>query len=450
MEDYNDLKEYTYLYFLNNSIEVEKLISSMLLILYYNDKCLEKDERSNYKLLVSEAFIKDCNKKILFLKNGDKIAKLNEIDKFKLLRDKIAHGDFVINPNNNNLVFKIRNGEVDLKLDQEIETEVSQKTLFIFGEAISNYYRYLSSDLERKTIYIKDGLEYEFIDIPKKGYQRNNQYNYRFSNLVDFLLKPMNYIHYELGIKSMRNKTQLSRGMFNVRYTVKETDKKDMRDYSPYQKEIEKYLFNRTFGERTDNCFYEECIDNLIDFYKYYIYPLENFLKDDDKNIESLQNEEMFNFESLSIPKTDNIKNVRNIGKVDSYNNDIERILNKLNKLQEKKDNYESNQYYKDNEKINELTEEIDSLISILLNSSVVNSYNYNKNRSTIETIRCAITHGSYDCNEEKKEIVFKDDWHNKNSNLTITSNEFKSILSRDNKNKILNQYETVYQRKIY
>lgn len=450
MCDYNKLKEHTYLYFLNNDIDVEKMISSMLLILYYNDKCIEKDEKSNYKLLVSEAFIKDCNKKILFLKNEDKIAKLNEIDKFKLLRDKIAHGDFVLNPSNNNLIFKIRNGEVALKLNQEIETEVALNSLFTFGESLSNYYRYISSDFERKTIYIKDGLEYEFIDTPKKGCHRNNQYNNRFYNLVDFLLRPTNYIHYELGIKSMRHKTKLSRGMFDISYTTKETDKKDMRDYFPYKKDIEKYLLNRTFGERTDNEFYEEYIDNLIDFYKYYIYPLENFLKDDDKNIESLQNEEMFNFESLTIPKTDNIKSVQNIGKINSYTNDIERILNKLNKLQEKKNSYESNEYYKDNEKINKLTQEIDSLISILLNSSVVNSYNYNKNRSIIELIRCSITHGSYECNEEKQVITFSDDWHNKDNKLTITSDEFKSILSRNNKNKILNQYETVYKRRIY
>ncbi len=447
MHSYNELKKYTYMYLLNDSEEVQKLISAMLVIMYYNDKCIEKDNRSNYTELVSNSFIKACNQKIQFLKNESLIYQLNDIDKFKLLRDKIAHGDFVINPENGNFIIKIRNGEVAIPLEEEIETEIPQYSIIYFAEGVSNYYRFLNSDTERKTICIKDGIEYEFIDKPKGIYSRNNLYNLQFDRLIELVTSHRYAITDRPWFRNNRHLNRITRDRFEVKISMKETDKDNCIIINPDQKQIETSLINRIYNYE-ENYPYDEFVDSLIDFYRYYIYPLENFLKVEDKNIASLTSEKMFSFENLDIPKTENIKTIEDIGKVNSYNNDITIIINKLNNLESRKNSYESNPYFNDNQKIEKLKEEIDELLEILINDSVANSYNYNKNRSIVEIIRCAITHGSYDINGDK--ITFTDDWHDQNRTVTITKREFINMLNHNNKKEILKQYETVYQRKIY
>lgn len=448
MDNYENLKEYTYLFLLNDKYANE-LIKSIITILYYNDKCIEKNNKGEHKLLVTKKFIENCNKNIIFLKNNNKISKLSEIDKFKIIRDKLAHGDFVINKDNN-IMFKIRDKEVSKKLEEDIETEISIYNINDFAYYISQYYMSLDARRERKSTIIKNGFEYEFIDKPKKGSQRNDNYNSRFYIIVKYLTNPKNLEHFTLAQKSITNTTNLNPGLIDIDYKVKETNKKDTDLLFPYKKDFEKYFFTNLYDNNQEQSKYRNFLNNIIEFYKYYIYPLENFLKKDDKNITSLQNDNMFNFETIDLPIIDNYNEEYDVGKVKSYMGDIDIISDKLKKQYERLTSLENNKYYKDKNEIETIKKQINELVKVLTTNSVMNIYNYKKNRSIIEHLRCSITHGTYEYDINSDTIYFIDNWNSNKKEIKITNAELSKMLCYNNKNIIAEQYENVYKKKIY
>ena len=457
MDNYNSLKKETYSYLLNDSDEVRKLIISMITILYYHDKCIEKDNKHNYKLNVTKSFIKQCNASIIFTKNDNQVYKLNEIDRFNTIRNKIAHGDFTIDEEKQCFIFIIRPNEVTTNIKDEIETEVPMKSIISFSKKLPFYYRFLSSKKERKTIYITEGKEYEFIDKPKKKLQRNNTYESYFYLVAENIVKPKSVAHYAMAKKSLRNTTAFNPSFFDIKYTERETEKEDDIIILPEAKDFEMNLITQLY-KADFTSMYDSFVNNLIDFYRYYIYPLENFLKEEDKTIQSLQNDHNFGFESLSIEDSTITDESNLVGKVKNYKKEIKRIESRLNKLYEnmvREENIKEMKKTKEEkeklqERINSIKENINSLLDLLNNVSVQKMYDYGQNRSLIEHIRCSITHGTFDYKLKSDEISFTDEWQGQKEELIIKNKDFENLFSYDNKEKIRNQYEKVYQRKLY
>lgn len=164
--DYDKLKKDTYLFLLGNSIKAKRLVYATLLIALCHDKCIKDD-----KLLVSESFIKKCNLLVPFETNYDNMLSLSEEEKFSLIRNKLAHGDFVYNEETDELYFKHAiNGNM-------VTSSMKLNNIFKFAEEITNYYDFLSSDLERKKIVISDGLKMVFTDSLDPSSSRSERYN---------------------------------------------------------------------------------------------------------------------------------------------------------------------------------------------------------------------------------------------------------------------------------
>lgn len=192
---------------------------------------------------------------------------------------------------------------------------------------------------------------------------------------------------------------------------------------------------------------YQELLDLLSQLYVIFIYPLENFLKGDDRSVSSLQNNDMFDFSLLDINTTSPMVNV---SKTMQYDEDLIRAYKKLGLYHEKINklkNYRGNDKEKIKKDIINLESEIDTLKELFCNNSVKLIYSYSKNRSIIEHLRCSLMHGSYFYNEIDDTITFIDYWKGETQfNETITLKDLKSIIDGENLNHVLNQFKTVYE----
>ena len=444
MIDYDKLKKDTYLFLLGNSKDAKKLVYATLLISLCHDKCIKDN-----KLMVSSSFIKKCNLLVPFEINYEKMCILSEEEKFSLIRNKLAHGDFVYNEETEELYFKhIINGN-------EVMSSMKLKNVLKFAEEITRYYDFLGSDLERKRIVISDGLKMVFTDsLDPKAY-RSESYNARVERQIFNARKCLPYMfQYNPEQKrydgyclmmghSKTKKSGYGPKKYRLEISISETDEEDMIINNPYQNTLERELL-LMLNDKGSN--YEEVLDLLSKFYVIFIYPLENFLKGDDRSVSSLQNNSMFDFSLLDINANSPMVNV---SKTMQYNEDLMRAYKKLGLYHEKiakLKNYCGNNREKIEKEILVLETEIDNLKNLFCNNSVKLIYSYSKNRSIIEHLRCSLMHGNYFYNEIDGTLTFVDYWKGENQfNETITLKEFRTIFSGENIAHVMEQFNEVY-----
>ena len=242
-------------------------------------------------------------------------------------------------------------------------------------------------------------------------------------------------------------------GMFNITVHVRGADtlEKYVNEY-PNRKMVEWGLLHRLNYPQYHNHVCDDFINALIIFYKYYIYPLENFLKGEDKNAMSLLNDDMFGFEKLNI-SNELVKDVPYVGKVDGYIDSQSAIYDKINNLYDEfveVENDDNNPYYDNTERKNKIEKKLTPYIDIISNPSIVRLYSYGKNRSFIEHLRCAIEHGNYDYDYNSGNITFTDSWQDKYYEGNLSIYDLYTLFSKKNRELILNQFVTVYNVEEY
>lgn len=451
MINYDNLKKDTYLFLISDNDDAKKLILSSLLISLCHDKCLNDNET-----FVSKSFIKKCCLLAQFNLNYEKMDKLSDEEKFSLIRNKLAHGDFVYDSDTKEIYIRHNiNNECVL-------TSIKLDNIINFAKEITNYYDCLNNDFHRQKIVIYQGYKMTFIENNTPFKNRSKSTNEHFEYLVNCVKRRLPYIMarnnpnrkkyncYEIirpWRKSDKN-ISLAKTM-NIDVYIEKTDQKDMiidrPDVNPLIKELELLLNTSTCDSN-----YQTIFDLLCKFYVIYIYPLENFLKNNDSNVYSLNDDKMFNFSLLDINSVDDINTI-NVGKTIGYSDDLIKCYEKIGKLSDRKNKLMKCQTYNSdlNIKLQEIEKSIDELIDLLNNNCIKTIYNYSKNRSIIEHLRCSIMHGNYFYNENEDTLTFKDIWKNKELyNKTLTLSEFRNLFNISNTNLISEQFEEVYSKK--
>ncbi len=433
-----DLKRDTFVYLISNRWQANELIVASLIISYYFEKCIQK-QNDKLKPLVSKNFLKECANLLKFNSDDQKIESLNYLQKINLIRGKLAHGDFVISPYEDSIII-----ETDIN-GETASAEISINSIISFANHISKCTRFPKPSEKRETIYYKDGYEFRIIDKPKKHTDRNKLYEKKLSHIINkFILSNGSFY------KDLMEHKKLLLGSFDIVVHINSTGIKEnyINEY-PNRKLFEWGLLNRLNYPQNRNHLCDDFIDGLVMFYKYYIYPLENFLKGEDKNAMSLLNDDMFGFEKLDI-SDQLIKDVPYVGKVDSYIDSQGTICDKINNLYDEfveVENDDDNPYYDNTDRKSKIEEKLTPYIDTISNPSVMNMYSYGKKRSFIEHIRCAIEHGNYDFDCNSKTITFIDSWQDKYFKSVLSIYDFYSLFSRENRDLIINQFGTVYNK---
>lgn len=440
MDNYNDLKIDTFVYLISNRWQGNSLIVASLIISLYFEKCIKK-HNDKLKPLVSKAFLKECARMLKF-SNDNKMESLTYLQKINLIRGKLAHGDFVISPYEDSIII-----ETDIN-GEKVLSEISIASIVSFANHLSECSRYPKPSKKRETIYYKNGYEYRIFDVPRKNIERSKNYENRLNHIINKLV---------LSNYTLKSNTQDHRKLlleaFDIVVHISKTDIKDnfINEY-PDRKMFEWGLLHKLNNPQNHNHICDDFTNALVIFYKYYIYPLENFLKGEDKNAMSLTNDEMFGFEKLNISDK-LIKDVPYVGKVDSYIDSQSTIRDKINNLYDEfveVENDDNNPYYDNTKRKNKIEEKLAPYIDTISNPSVMNMYSYGKKRSFIEHIRCAIEHGNYDFDYDNKIITFIDSWQDKYYKDEISIYDFYSLFSKENRDLIINQFITVYDVEQY
>lgn len=437
----DDLKIDTFVYLISNRWRANDLIVASLIISLYFEKCIEK-QNDKLKPLVSKRFLKECASLLKFYSDDKKIESLDYLQKINLIRGKLAHGDFVVAPHEDNIII-----ETDIN-GEAVSAEIPIKSIVSFANNIAKCSRYPKPSEKRETIYYKDGCEFRVLDKPKKNIDRNKVYEKKLNHIVNKLV----ISNYGFGKELLEHKKLLLES-FDIVVHVNNTDIQEsyVNEY-PNRKMFEWGLLHRLNYPLHHNHVCDNFTDVLVMFYKYYIYPLENFLKGEDKNAMSLLNDEMFGFEKLNI-NNELIKDVPYVGKVDGYIDSQSAIYDKINHLYEEfveVENDDDNPYYDNTERKNKIEKKLTPYIDTISNPSIVRIYNYGKNRSFIEHLRCAIEHGNYDFDHNSGDITFTDSWQDKYYKDSININDFYTLFSRENRELIVNQFITVYNVEEY
>ena len=445
MIDYEDLKKNTYLFLRSDNENVNKLIDSILLITLCHDKCVFDND-----LLVNSNFISKCSNNVIFTLNYDKMSNLGDVEKFSLVRNKLAHGDFVFDDKSNDIYIKI------LIDGEEVFTKFSLDGVVNFAKEISNYYDYLRSDQIRRKVIVRDGVKMIVSDLPKKNRKRSDSYNKRYWNILSHIKVFPNLVDgsdnkkLSLNYDSFADIDVVISGTSDDNYIIDNLDANS----------LEKPLFSCVCDGDCDSD-YKEVISLLRKFYVMYLYPLENFLKVDDKNVYSLLDSEMFDFSKLSVDSIDDADVSLPVGKVSVYFNDLDECYKKISFLIDKKQKIENDidrmlasgkvsdvdyQFLELKNRVSLLESEIVAMKDFFCNSSVKMIYEYSKNRSIVEHLRCSIAHGDYfyDCTSDKLTFFdkWKDDMVYKN---VVTCDEFRQLFNYENVNAVNNHFIDKY-----
>lgn len=444
MDNYEALKEHTFLSLIENTDTSISLITSSLIISYYCERCIEEKNNNNntyaelidkkFKPLVSKSYLNSCANKILF--SNKKINKLDYMQKIKLVRNKLAHGDFVIDPLCENIIIKI------VIKGEEIETAIPITSIIELAKNLGEYSRYPKSNIKGESIYYKDGYEYKFIDYPKTNHGRNFSYEKGIQGLAQRLITTgcLRFGPYSPNFARIR-KMEFGNGVIEILGRI--TDKEDGKNLYPNRKQFEWNMLYKLDNPLDYN--QDRFLECLIEYYRYFIYPLENFLKIDDINILSLQDESMFNFEALDIVIDDDIKNIEEVGKIKDYNNQFSALSNKAINSFNDLDKLLKEEHYPNLERMENLESYTEDFINLMGSSAITKYYEYSKKRSLIEHLRCSIEHGSYDYDE--KSVNFIDNWQDNSFNISMDVNKLENIVSSTNKELILEQFNKVYKR---
>lgn len=446
MIDYDKLKKDTYLFLLENNEDAKELAYATLLISLCHDKCIKDNE-----LMVSSSFIKKCNLLVPFETNYEKMCMLSDEEKISLIRNKLAHGDFVYNEKDGEIYFKhYLNGEVIL-------SSIKLKNVITFAKEITRYYDFLSKKFPREKIVIYDGLRISYVDNVFLHGERTEKYNETVNKIINSSKSKIAYLlHGEPEQNEYEQKTfyngfcrrhfKVGGSGINMKISVSETDEENKVIQNPTGNSLVGEILLRFNNENNQE--YNEVIDLLVKFYIIFIYPLENFLKKGDKNVFSLQNEGMFDFSLLDIGFTEN-NHIIDTSKPNQYINDLNICYQKLGSYHiklEKLRNSKRKNIEKIEQDILDVESEIDKLKELFCNNSVKLIYGYSKNRSVIEHLRCSMMHGNYSYDKDKCILTFSNIWQGKDMfSISLTLREFKSVFNNNNINHIVEHFSKVY-----
>ena len=441
--EFLNLKKQTFKNLLSKSDEITKLILSTLIISLCHDKCI-KDEELN----VSIQFINECASKINLTPNIN----IDSKTKITLIRNKLAHGDYAYNENNRTIVINYLDNYLEVPVNNIIE----------LANCISNYYKYLSKDQDRISLVCQYGLELLITDHCKKNKGRDYSYNKNFehyvnlTNLAHPIRIPVKDGKYILPDFFTRKKFSLERREMTIDYEIlSETNKKTGIIYNPYGSNLLKNIVNLLNSkEPLELNYYDKinyAINSLIDFYIFYIYPLDNFMKLDDQGIKKLPNDTNFDFSKLDLHPIRNDDTFDNVGKIKNYPDDLISLYKNIHQLETKLIKLEQQKHKNtDYSKIKSTIEtEIEELLNIALSNPITRLYDYSKNRSLLEHIRCSIMHGNYDYDELSNTYTFFDYWKDKECYRDqISLLDFEKLFNLENLSLVVNQNKTINERK--
>lgn len=438
-KEFLKLKKQTFKNLLTKSEETTNLILSSLIISLCHDLCI-KDEN----LKVSPQFINECSSKI----NLNPNINIDPETKFTLIRNKLAHGDYAYNDTKKTIIINYQDQYIEISLNNIID----------FANTISNYYQYLGKEQERVSLIHQFGYEFLITDRCKKNKGRDYSYNQKFEYYIKnhFIIHQRNFLIKNGKIILPENYTRKSFSLGQPYMDIdceilSPTDKKTDIIYNPYGDKMLKNIINLLNNKEPLQKDFEQSINMLINFYIFYIYPLDNFMKLEDQGIKALPSDTNFDFSKLNLNNVRNDETFDNVGKIKNYKDDLVSLYKKIHQLETKLNNL-MNQKYKGNDfnKIKLAIEtEIEELLNITLSGPISRLYEYSKNRSLLEHIRCSIMHGNYDFNEQTKTYTFFDYWKNSECyHDEVSLSDFNSLFNFENMNLVLTQDKIINERK--
>lgn len=433
-DEFLKLKRKTFSTLVTKSDNINKLIRSLFVISLCHDKCI-KDEKEQ----VCSQFINDCATKITLVPNLN----LDYKTKFSLIRNKLAHGDYAYDDNKQLIVFKYLDDYVEVSLDNIVS----------FANSISNYYSYLNKEYPRETLVIYDGKEVLVTDYCKK--RRDYGYNRRFEKYKN--IKPnfhnvvVNKIYFPED-DNTRKKIHFEDPYMEIDYLILgQTDEQNKSILNPYGDKLLHNMLSLLNNDEVLDEEYKEACEMLFNYYIFYIYPLENFMKTDDQGIKSLPNNDNIDFSLFDLSSVRNEETFDEVGKIKNYPTDVLGLYKKISILETRLDSLSQwknkDEQYK-NIKLS-LETEINDLLKLTLSEPIKRLYDYSKNRSLIEHIRCSIMHGTYTYYVSNKTYSFYDEWKGEEVYRDIVKLEdFKRIFNFDNIELIIEQDKKINRKK--
>ena len=433
-DEFFKLKRKTFETLLTKSDNVNKLIRSAFIISLCHDKCIYNDKEQ-----VCDQFINECASKIVLIPNLN----LDSKTKFSLIRNKLAHGDYAYDDNREVIVFKY--------LEQYVE--VSLNNIMDFANSISNYYKYLNKEYPRETLVISEGYKVLITDYCKT--RRDYGYNRRFER----------YANIKMDFHRNRDKVYISpdddtrkkfhidgRNMTLDYFILGTSNDRNTMIFNPYGDKLLNNMLNLLNDGDVLNIEYNEACEMLINFYIFYIYPLDNFMKIDDQSIKTLSSVDNIDFSLFDFGSVRNEGNYDDVGKIKNYPSDLLCLYKKIFLLQSKLESL--SQWKNKDEEYKKvklaLESEISDLLKLTLSEPIKRLYDYSKNRSLIEHIRCSIMHGNYTFDISNNTFVFYDKWkENEVYRDIVKLEDFKMIFNFDNIELVMEQDRKVNRKRL-
>lgn len=429
-------KQFTFSKLLDKDEQTNKLIISALLIGLIYDQCI-KDK----KILVSENFIQKCCSH-LKIKIPDK---MDMITIFHTLRNKLAHGDFYLE--NDKVIFSFKSEIFEISIDNIIN----------FSLELTNYYKYLNTDIPSSYLVISNGIVIKITDICYSN--KKNIFYDKYTKLNRRVKVIRNYPYLDFIKATNPGKTKqeedkdksvdvikigkelfLLNSIIGSKYFInnKYANCKITYEIIGYSNEEDKIIENsdgnyllEIFSNYLTTGNNNELIDAFINFYIHYIYCLDRILRDDNLRINDFSATNVFDFSTLNI-NSSNIKQNNLIKKIRVYSNENEELATKLSTLHEelKDPNITNIQIRNIERKFKEIQE-------IYQNQVVQRMLSYAYLRSKIEHMRCSIIHGNCFLKRNSDKLYLKDEHEGKiNYQEEIPITDFIEFCSDYNNNK--------------
>lgn len=176
-------------------------------------------------------------------------------------------------------------------------------------------------------------------------------------------------------------------------------------------------------------------------------------MKVDDQGIKTLPSVDNIDFSLFDLSSVRNEEKYDDVGKIKNYPSDLLGLYKKIFSLQSRLDSL--NQWKNKDEEYNKvklaLESEIDDLFRLVLSEPIRRLYDYSKNRSLIEHIRCSIMHGNYTFDISNNTFTFCDRWKGSEGYKDIVRlDDFNKIFNFDNIELVLEQDRKVNRRNKY
>ena len=294
----------------------------------------------------------------------------------------------------------------------------------------------------------RNGMKILVTDYCKK--RRDYGYNRRYDDYLNkscqlpFLLNDSNYM---IPNGFARKKIFIEKPFMDLECEIIGPSDEFGIILNPYGDKLLNNILNLLNNGNVLNNDYKEACEMLTNFYIFYIYPLDNFMKIDDEGIRKLPNLDNMDFSLFDFSCVRNEDNFDDVGKVKNYSSDLLGLYKKIFLLQSRLDNLE--QHKNKNEEYKKiklsLENEINDLLRLTLAEPIKRLYDYSKNRSLIEHIRCSMMHGNYTFDITNNSFVFYDMWKGKEVYRDVVNlDDFKKIFNFYNMELVIEQNKKI------